>query len=282
MIHNPNWRYLLVDVDGTLLDSQGRISSRARRVLARAVAAGVTLVLASGRTYHSLQRVSADLDLPFHMIANGGAVGLEPGLSRVTYTRFMAPEVWPDIVRRLRSAGLSIVVYSHDHPAPSRFYIESERGDPHFEAYLGRHRERALLVEDLATEPVPQVVEVAALGAGEAFDESSRQVMAGLNGQVRGHSMVLFINTNFGKITEFFHPSTSKWQAFTGMFPEAALHPEQVVAIGDEVNDMEMIQRAGLGIAMGNAAQACKEIADRVTLHHDQDGLAEALEPLWG
>ena len=281
-VMKQTWKYLLVDVDGTLLDSQGRISDRARRVLARAVEAGVTLVLASGRTYHSLQRVSADLDLPFHMISNGGAVGLEPGLTRVSYTRFMAPELWPDVVRRLRAAGLSTAVYSHDHPAPSRFYIESERGDPHFEAYLERHRERALFVPDLAEARIPQVVEVAALGAGETFDAASSQVMAGMNGRATSHSMVLFINANFGKITEFFSAGTSKWRAFLGMFPEAADHLDSVVAIGDEANDMEMIRAAGMGIAMGNATAACKAVADRVTLENDRDGLAAALEEFWG
>ncbi|MCH7555265.1 MAG: HAD hydrolase family protein [Proteobacteria bacterium] len=90
--------------------------------------------------------------------------------------------------------------------------------------------------------------------------------------------MVLFLNANFGKITEFFHPEASKWSAFQGMFPEA--EQERVIAIGDEANDREMIAGAGLGIAMGNATAELKEVADRVTTDHDADGLAEALEPL--
>jgi len=275
------WRYLLVDVDGTLLDSQGRVSPRTLAALERAVAHGVTLVLASGRTYFSLNRISETVQLPFHMISNGGAVGLTPGMKEVNYTHFLEENTWRTVAERLIKAGLSTVIYSHRHPEVPLFYVESLTGDPHFEAYLGRHRERAKQVEKLVEADIPDVVEVAALGAGEAFDTGSRQVMEGLNGRVQSHSMVLFLDQQFGKITEFFQTGTSKWQAFAGMFPEAASHPESVVAVGDEANDLEMIRSAGMGIAMGNAIEACKIAADRVTADNDHDGLAQALEALW-
>ncbi|MCH7552243.1 HAD hydrolase family protein, partial [Patescibacteria group bacterium] len=61
MKKGPHWRYLLVDLDGTLLNSQGEITPRNRAVLSRAVDAGMTLVLASGRTYPSLQRAGQAL-----------------------------------------------------------------------------------------------------------------------------------------------------------------------------------------------------------------------------
>jgi hypothetical protein len=136
------------------------------------------------------------------------------------------------------------------------------------------------VVPNLARADLPHVIEVAALGRGDVFDAASARVMARFNGQTRHHSMVLFINAAYGKITEFFDAGTSKWHAFLGLFPEAARHPERVIAIGDEANDMEMIQAAGMGIAMGNGTPELKAAADRVTADHDHDGLAAALEAL--
>ncbi len=274
------WKYLLVDVDGTLLDSRGRISPRSRAVLERAVAAGMTLVLASGRTYPSLMRASGSLQLPFHMISNGGAVGLTPGMASVGYTNFLPPSAWPRVVEELQTEGLSTLVFSHRHPEPPLFHVGSLSGDPHYEAYLGRHREKCRLSEDLAGADIPDVVEVAALGAGEHFDAASARVIERLNGEMEGHSMVLFLDAQYGKITEFFRIGTSKWKAFLGLFPAAERNPERVIAVGDEANDLEMIRKAGLGIAMGNATPELKAVADRVTADHDHDGLAEALEPL--
>ncbi len=274
------WRHLLVDVDGTLLTSRGEITPRSRAALARAVGAGMTLVLATGRTYPSLLRIAGSLDVPFHAITNGGAVALTPGMAEVRYVNALASDAWPPIVEALLSAGLSPVVFAHRHPEPPLLYVASRSGDPHFESYLNRNALQARVVPDLAAERVPDVIEVAALGRGGPFDAASERVMSRFNGRTRHHSMVLFINAAYGKITEFFHPGTSKWHAFAGLFPEAAAHPQSVIAIGDEANDVEMIRAAGMGIAMGNGTAELKAVAHRVTGDHDHDGLAEALETL--
>jgi hydroxymethylpyrimidine pyrophosphatase-like HAD family hydrolase len=90
--------------------------------------------------------------------------------------------------------------------------------------------------------------------------------------------MALQIGFQPGRITEFFAQGTSKWQAFLGLFPEAAAQSERVIAIGDEANDLEMIRAAGLGIAMGNAIPAVQAAARYVTADLDHEGVALALE----
>jgi hypothetical protein len=276
------WRYLLVDVDGTLLDSRGAISPRNRRALRRAVDAGLTLVLASGRTYPSLLRVCGDLDVPYHLITNGGAVGLSPHAGAVLYTSFLDADLWPEVAEALLREGLHALVFSHRHPEHPLFYVASRNGHPHFEAYLARNDAYCRVVPDLPGTAIDNVVEVAALGEGPAFDAASAKVLTAFRGRTRNHSMVLFINATFGKITEFFHPGSSKWHAFLGMFPDAAAHHERVIAIGDEANDLEMIRDSGYGIAMGNGTADLKAVADHVTADHDHDGVALALEDLLG
>jgi hypothetical protein len=278
----PLWRYLLVDVDGTLLDSQARISVRSRAALGRAVAGGVTLVLASGRTYPSILRVAGGLGVPFHLIANGGAAALTPGLERVPYVNPLPRGLWPQVVDALQRGGLSVVVYGHRHPDPPRLHVARRDGDPHFESYLRRNTLACVLEPHLAGAAIAAPLEVAALGRGPDFERASWEVMGAFAGRTRHHCMPLFLDAEYGKITEFFHPQTSKWRAFLGLFPEAAAHPERVIAVGDEANDAEMVAEAGLGIAMGNATPELKALADRVTLDHDHDGLAEALEGLFG
>jgi hydroxymethylpyrimidine pyrophosphatase-like HAD family hydrolase len=279
------WRYLLVDLDGTLLDSQARITPRTRGVLMRAVVSGVTLVLASGRTYPSLMRVAGGLGIPFHVISNGGAVALTPGLASVPYVNPLPNDLWPDVVATLQDVGLPVVVYGHRHPEAPVLHVARGPGstkaeDAHFEAYLSRNVLAAQIEPDLRAATIAVPVEVAALGRGEAFERTSADVMARFDGRTRHHCMALFIRSEYGRITEFFHPQTSKWRAFLGLFPDA--RAEQVIAVGDEANDAEMIAEAGLGIAMGNATSELKALAKHVTLDLDHDGLAEALEPIFG
>ncbi|HKI97577.1 MAG TPA: HAD-IIB family hydrolase [bacterium] len=273
------YRYLLVDVDGTLLDRSGRVSPRTLVALHRAAEAGIALVLATGRTYNSLRRVTAGLGLPpFHMITNGGAVGLTPGGNEVRYTAYLPPEDWRAVVGALHTDGLAPIVFSHRHPEPPLFHVDSESGGAHFDAYLGRNRQFRQLEPALSTAEIPRVVEVAALGRDAAFEAASSRLLERFSGRLRCHTMVLVLDQEPGRITEFFAPGTSKWQAFLGLFPEAAGHPEQVIAIGDEANDVEMVSAAGLGIAMGNAVPAVQAVARRDTADQDHDGVAAALE----
>ena len=272
---------MLIDVDGTLLDGKGAVSGRTSAVLHRAVESGMRLVLATGRTYHSLNRITATLDLPpFHMITNGGAVGLAPGGAEVRHTCFLAPGIWRDVAAGLEAEGLSTLVFSHRHPEPPLFYVSRTEGDPHFESYVRRNRHLSRVVPSLAAAEVPRVVEVAALGRRNGFDAASRRVLERFSGVTRNHSMVLYLEETFGKITEFFEPGVSKWGAFLALFPEAVRDTGAVIAIGDEANDLEMIRQAGMGIAMGNAIQPLKDAADKVTTGHDREGVALALEEL--
>jgi hypothetical protein len=283
MAPDRRYRYLLVDVDGTLLDSRGRLTKRTLDALWRAVGAGMTLTLASGRTYNSLRRVTEGLALPpFHMIANGGAVGLTPGGAEVRYTAYLDPDHWRGVVRDLEAEGLSPLVFSHRHPEPPLFHVGPLAGGPHFEAYLGRNRAYCRPERDLAGSDIPRVVEVAALGRNPSFEAASERTLRRHGERLRCHSMVLYLNDQWGRITEFFAPGTSKWQAFAGLFPAGAAHPEQVIAIGDEANDVEMIRAAGLGIAMGNAVPAVQAVARRITADLDHDGVALALEAVLG
>lgn len=283
MRHEGPYRYLLVDVDGTLLDSGGAVSSRTLAALHAAVASGITLVLATGRTYNSLQRITQGVGLPpYHMITNGGAVGLTPGGGDVRYTAYLEPALWQAVVTALEAEGLAPLVFSHQHPEPPLFYVSRLEGGAHFAAYLERNHRFCRHDPHLASLDVPRVVEVAALGRDAAFEAASARVLERFAAQARCHSMVLRINQQYGKITEFFALGTSKWQAFLGLFPEAAAHPEWVIAIGDEANDVEMVRAAGLGIAMGNAVPAVQAAARKVTADLDHDGVAAALEPLLG
>lgn len=275
------WRYLLVDVDGTLLDSHGEVSPRTLAALHRVHGAGIKLVLATGRTYPSLRGTSQALHLPpFHMITNGGAVALTPNFQSVDYTHFLSAHLWPKIVTALEAEGLSTVVFAHRHPDAPLFYVRKTSGDPHFERYIGRHQASCRVAPNLHEISIDQVVQVAALGGGNGFDEASARVLTRFQDQTRNHSMVLFLNENYGRITEFFQPGTSKWRAFLGLFPRAAQHPRQVVAVGDEANDVEMITQAGLGVAMGNATPELKSAANVTIGDHDQEGLAKFLEDL--
>jgi hydroxymethylpyrimidine pyrophosphatase-like HAD family hydrolase len=91
--------------------------------------------------------------------------------------------------------------------------------------------------------------------------------------------MHIVTNKNYrGHILELLHPTASKWHALARLAAQRGITPEEILAIGDDYNDLDMIRHAGLGIAMGNAVEAVRDIADHVTGSNADDGLVQALE----
>jgi HAD superfamily hydrolase (TIGR01484 family) len=94
--------------------------------------------------------------------------------------------------------------------------------------------------------------------------------------RLRTHTL---INKNYqGLILEFLSPKSGKWPALEAVAAEANVVPEEIIAVGDDTNDIEMISHAGLGIAMGNAASEVKRAADRVVRSNAEGGVVEAIE----
>ena len=86
-------------------------------------------------------------------------------------------------------------------------------------------------------------------------------------------------NTNDeGAFLEIMSPGNSKWRALSRLIEREGLTAEQVICIGDEVNDLEMIRHAGLGVAMGNAIPAVKAVANYITHSNEEDGVAHVVE----
>jgi hydroxymethylpyrimidine pyrophosphatase-like HAD family hydrolase len=90
----------------------------------------------------------------------------------------------------------------------------------------------------------------------------------------------LYVPSYGVEVLEVFDPSVNKWEGIQHIARRHGIAPEQIVAIGDDVNDIAMVSRAGLGVAMGNAKEELKRVAKRVINRNDQDGLAEFLEEL--
>ena len=104
------------------------------------------------------------------------------------------------------------------------------------------------------------------LGAVEVTLDSHAQVTILTNHNYSGH------------ILEIISPNASKWQALQHLIAQANISSDQIMAIGDDWNDLDMIRHAGMGIAMGSAPDELKAVANYVTGSNAEDGLVQALE----
>ena len=264
------YKLLLIDVDGTLVDRNGAISTENREALAKATASGVKVSLSTGRVIKACLPIIDQLSLDGAHIFFDGALVSSPTEGKEVYAQPLKAEVVKRAVSFARSRDIYLELYSKDH-----FFAEREHwaGDIHrrffgveptFVDFSGIwERERLLKAELLVHNPEE---EAKARLFQDEFASSLRFSIA----RTPAYPDVKFIN--------IIDPEVSKGEALKALASHLGVQVSEVIAIGDGTNDISLLSAAGLAVAMGNAPDEVKEVADHVTLDVDHSGLAAAIE----
>jgi len=261
------YRLLAIDLDGTLLTPppHKQITPRTRQALFRAVEAGITLVIATGQNLAVLQQICGDLPLRGPQIIENGAVIAD--IHGTIYHEVLFPEEYVlSTLATLRSFGF----YRAYHTL-HRVYVD--KGTPRARNWYRPPVPPVIEVEDLASlYPLP-CIKVVGIGAAETL-HAKRQLLERLfEGQ-------LYVTQSSFDLVEFLHPEVSKNNALKMIAADLGIAAEEIVAIGDNHNDLGMLRLAGLGVAMDNAHEEVKAAADYVTRSNAEDGVAVVIEEM--
>ncbi len=253
-------RLLAIDMDGTLFNSQSEVSPANREAIASALAAGVEVVIATGKPYGGIEGLVAELDLRAPQVTlNGGAV-VAPLVREIVSAQPMTDEQYQAILAQLTERQIRCVVYTPEQLYCRHWYEEID--------YLLEIREpRPVILPEL--ERLTRVVKV--LTFAERGDEPRERLIRSL-----AVSGIKVIRTS-DRLLEYIDERTSKGVALKRLAGHLGFSMDEVAAIGDSENDLEMVGAAGLGIAMGNAVEAVKGAAQWVVADNDHDGVAGAI-----
>ena len=134
-------------------------------------------------------------------------------------------------------------------------------------------REQRIEVEDVASLYPLSCIKVAGIGEESTLREKRKELERIFNGK-------LYVAQSSFDIVELLHPEVSKGNALSLIAKDLAINPEEIIAFGDNHNDIGMLRLAGLGVAMGNAHEEVKAAADYVTLSNAEDGVAVVVEDM--
>ncbi|ETX01838.1 MAG: hypothetical protein ETSY1_05775 [Candidatus Entotheonella factor] len=270
------YQLLALDVDGTVLDPEGQIRPAVQRAVAAAQAHGLQVMLCTGRRFRSARTVAQSLGLTHPLIVHNGALVKALDSGQTLYHCYLSPDVYQaglDLLSQVSSPMLYIDAF---HDGIDIITASSDQTHPFQQAYLQAVQPHCQMVTDISDPPLQGVVMMSIMAEESRLQAFRSDVQATLGSQA--HVNVLANKSYQGSILEILHPSVSKWQALQQFASQQGIAASQIVAIGDDANDLEMIRGAGLGIAMGNAIDAVKAVADHVTLSNAEEGLAHALE----
>jgi Cof subfamily protein (haloacid dehalogenase superfamily) len=259
-------KLIVTDLDGTLFNSQHQLTVRTEKALKAAIEKGVKVVLATGKTLISGQDVAKRLNLDTPGIyLQGLAIYNADGTIR--WQRTIDPNVARTAINCGEDRGFTMVAYSG-----TRVLCRASNRDTDelMKYHEGVPEAVGPLQNILDTVPVHKVLAIKLA--------QPRQVTAlrwQLSMQINGTGKLV---QALDEMLEILPPGASKGAALKLLLKDLKLPAEQALAIGDGENDIEMIQLAGVGVAVGNAHQKLKAVADHVVASNDEDGVAEAVE----
>ncbi|MEX2112823.1 MAG: Cof-type HAD-IIB family hydrolase [Pirellulales bacterium] len=273
----PKYRLLGIDVDGTLVNSQHELTETTRAAVLRAKRAGIEIVLATGRRYSRVLPLVEPLELNVPLVTASGAL-----IKRAEdhATLFQAQfndgslEGW---LRIAASAGFEPVLYADTFEQGFDYYCAShDTRDSLLSEFFARNEGCGRDWPELVRTPPEGIFAGFAMGTREQMLALEAALREQLPGQLYVH--VLRSPRYAGFMCEIAPHGVSKWTGVRHLADAWHIRPEEICAVGDDVNDIPMIRAAGLGVAMGNALDVVKAAADRVAPSHDQDGLATVVD----
>ena len=268
------YKLLVVDLDGTLVDGNGAISDEDEKALAGAAAAGVTVSLSTGRVIKACQKIIERLSLNGHHIFFDGALVSDPSQNEEIYCRPIEGELVKQAVEFARANDIYLELYNEE-----QFFAERENwsDDVHYNFFgvaptiidfngIWR-RERIIKAEMVVREQ------------GER--EKSELFQEEFNGRLRfsiarspAFPEIDFIN--------IINSVVSKGEALKILASFLGISTKEIIAIGDGLNDIPLLEAAGLAVAMGNAFPEVKQVADYITLDVEHSGVAAAVRKFLG
>jgi len=265
---NP-YKLLVLDIDGTLLDKNGVISAEDRNALARVCDLGLPVSLSTGRVVQACLGIISQLSLDSYHIFFDGALVSNPNHGKEIYIQPIDKKVVKQAVEFAHLNGINLEFYSADH-----YFVERETW-------------ASDIRRDFYHTP-PTVVDISKLWRKEriikgvltllSLEEKTRAEIFYL--QFKDSLSFSWTKTPAYPEVDFINvlaPRVSKGEALRALASHLGISLTEIMAIGDGPNDISLLDSAGLAIAMGDAPDEVKAVADYVTLDVDHSGVAAAV-----
>ena len=269
-------RLIALDIDGTLLDSRWKLSDANRAAISEATRRGIEVALVTGRRYDFAMPVARELASPLTMIvSNGALVRTQDGK---THVRNLLPLETARKVLQLTLPWREGAGVFFDRPRENQLMLETfETDDPIRQAYYDRNKEFLGCAKPLESCLTEDPLQVMLSGKVQLMRDAQATLRdAPFSDEYRLAATVY--ETRDFSMMDILHPECSKGAALAEWAAMRGYDRGEVMAVGDNHNDMEMLSYAGIPIVMGNGVAELKNFGWHETTSNDENGVAVAIE----
>jgi Cof subfamily protein (haloacid dehalogenase superfamily) len=269
-------RLIALDIDGTLLDSRWKLPEANRNAIAEATGRGIEVALVTGRRYDFAMPIAEQVGTPLTMIVSNGAV-IRDSAGR-THLRHLLPKETAARVLDVTKAWRDGAAVVFDRPRENQVMLEVlQTDDPIRTAYYTRNKEFIGLAVPLESCLTEDPIQVMLSGNVRAMREAEAVLREAQSSGEFAVAATVYAARDFAMI-DVIHPRVSKGAALAEWAEVRGYAREEVMAIGDNHNDMEMLSFAGVPVVMGNCVPELRNYGWHQTCTNDESGVAMAIE----
>lgn len=258
------YKLIALDLDNTLLDMEHKLSENTIKTIQSIQQRGYEIIIATGRMFISTLPFAQKLNLENEVISYNGALIMDVVSKEKIFQQSIELDTAREIINICNEVDLHLNIYLDDQ----LFVGEYNHLVKKYEKIAGiKARVVGNLHQFLKKDPTKLLV----------IENNREKKKKFLQMFKRKFKNKLAVTESKAKFIEFMAPGVSKGKALRFLVDKKGVKQSQVIAAGDGWNDAEMIEWAGLGIAMGNAPEEIKDKADLVAPHHDREGVARIL-----
>lgn len=266
------YKMLVLDIDGTLTNSQKEITPATRQALYTIQKHGVRVAIASGRPTPGTRMAANAISLAefnnFVLSFNGAKI-TNCGTGKIVFEQVLPNKLIPEIYRTAIGYGLGLISYEGED------VIAATPIDPYMELEARINGIAIRRVEYFPDYVTFSVNKCLMTGAPEYLAEVERRLQKQF-----GQNLSIYRSEPY--FLELMPPGVDKAKSLEKLLAALSLTREETVCCGDGFNDLSMIEYAGLGVAMKNAQRSVRECADYITATNDEDGIVQVVENFFG
>lgn len=263
-----DFKFIAIDADGTLLGENYTISEQNKTAIRQAMERGVKIVPCSGRSYASLKHFAKEIGIQGkdnYVISFNGCTIHDLSNEKMLRNIKLQKETAIEILNIVNKYEVEIVIYWDVHD------VYLSRLSKYTRAYIQTSMVNSSLITDYESQMKDEVYKVLLLGANATLKDIEKEIT-----KIENRNYNMFLTAR--NLLEFTPTGATKGKAMAYLCNYLGIDMKDTIAIGDSYNDINMIEAAGVGVAMQNADDEVKAHADYVTKHSNlEDGVAEVI-----
>ena len=285
------YKLIVIDLDGTMLNSQGEVTEETKQTIKQSLNEGIQIVLASGRPIDSIKAISEEVGINSYCIAGNGSMIYDMKEDKIIYENYMTKEKVLEIIEICEKNSITYNVYTETTILTTNlkfnvlyYYKENIKKEENKKTnisvvknmyeYVKESKKEKFLKITICDEN-KSIFQSIVKKVGEIDDIKMLDISHMSRKVIKRGTEEVAVEYYY---TEISANDVDKWNAIEFLAKELEIKKEEIITIGDNINDKKMIENAGLGIAMRGSAPEIINIANDITDTNNENGVAKVLQ----